>query len=143
MSNDSVSKAWERLQEYVLACPHHGMDDWLILRNFYNGLTPTARDHIDAAACGAFFSLIIDRAKTLIEKIVFDQGWNDERLQPGQRGMHIVKDTDMLAAKINLLLKRIEERPQDTAPMQALQALDARMACEVCGNTEHSANDCP
>jgi hypothetical protein len=58
------------------------MDDWIILHNFYNGLTPTARDHIDAAAGGAFFSLTIDRVKTLIEKMVSNQGWNEERLQP-------------------------------------------------------------
>jgi hypothetical protein len=31
------------------------MDDWLILQNFYNGLTSVARNHIDAAAGGAFF----------------------------------------------------------------------------------------
>jgi hypothetical protein len=33
-------------------------------------VTPIARDHIDAAAGGAFFSLTIDRAKTLIKKMV-------------------------------------------------------------------------
>jgi hypothetical protein len=99
--------------------------------------------HIDAAAGGAFFSLTIDRAKTLIEKMVSDQGWNDERLQLRQRGMHTVKETDMLAAKLDLFLKKIEEHPQDNAPMQALQAIDARMTCEVCGTTEHSGNKCP
>ena len=38
VSNESIPEAWERLQEYILACPHHGMDNWLILQNFYNGL---------------------------------------------------------------------------------------------------------
>nr|AAX95045.1 Transposable element protein, putative [Oryza sativa Japonica Group] len=51
----SIPEAWERLQEYVAACPHHGMDDWLILQNFYDGLTPMSRDHLDAATGGAFF----------------------------------------------------------------------------------------
>jgi hypothetical protein len=119
------------------------MNDWLILQNFYNGLAPTAHDHIDAAAGGAFFSLTIDRAKTLIEKMVSNQGWNDEHLQPRQRGMHTVKEMDMLAAKLDLLLKKIDEHPQNKAPMQALQALDARMTCEVCGNIGHSGNNCP
>jgi hypothetical protein len=50
------------------------MNDWLILQNFYNKLTPTARDHIDAAAGGAFFSLTIDGAKILIKKMVSNQG---------------------------------------------------------------------
>lgn len=93
------------------------MDEWLILQNFYNGLTLTTRDHIDAAAGGAFFSLTIDRAKILIEKMVSNQGWNDERLQPRQRGMHSIKETDMIAMKLDLLLKKLEERPQDKAPM--------------------------
>jgi hypothetical protein len=57
--------------------------------------------------------------------------------------MHTTKETDMLAAKLDLLLKKIYERPQDKAPTQALQALDARMTCKVCGNTRHSGNDCP
>jgi hypothetical protein len=30
-SNETIPEAWERLQEYILAFPHHGMDSWLIL----------------------------------------------------------------------------------------------------------------
>jgi hypothetical protein len=74
---------------------------------------------------------------------VSNQGWNEERLQPRQQGMHTIKEMDMLAAKLDLLLKNIKECPQDKAPMQALQALDARMMCEVYGNTGHSGNGCP
>ena len=37
---ESVPKVWERLQDYVRTCPHHGMEDWLMLQNFYEGLTP-------------------------------------------------------------------------------------------------------
>jgi hypothetical protein len=57
--------------------------------------------------------------------------------------MHIVKETDMLVAELDLLFKKIEEHPKDKAPTQALQALDARMTCEVYGNTKHSGNNCP
>jgi len=56
--------------------------------------------------------------------------------------MHSVKEADMLAAKIDLLLKKFEGYPQDKAPMQTPQALDARMTWKVCGNTGHSGNDC-
>jgi hypothetical protein len=80
------------------------MDNWLILQNFYNGLTPTGCDHIDAAAGDAFFSLTIDRAKTLIEKMVSNQGRNDERLQPRKWSTHTIKETDMLATKLDLLV---------------------------------------
>jgi hypothetical protein len=29
--DETTPEAWERLQEYVTAHPHHGMDEWLIL----------------------------------------------------------------------------------------------------------------
>jgi hypothetical protein len=54
------------------------MDNWLILQSFYNGLTPTAWSHIDDVVGGAFFSLTIAEATKLIEKMVSNQGWNDD-----------------------------------------------------------------
>ena len=67
---ESIPKAWERLQEYIIACPHHGMDEWLVLQRFYNGLTTISRAHIDAADGGAFLDMTITKAKALVEKMV-------------------------------------------------------------------------
>ena len=77
----------------------------------------TAHDHVDAAASGAYFSLTPERATSLIAKMISNHGWSHDRLQPRQRGMHSVKETDMLAANIDLLLKKFEGYPQDKAPM--------------------------
>ena len=74
MGMESIPEAWERLQEYILACPHHGMDEWLVLQSFYNGLTMTSRANIDAAARGGFLDLTIAKAKELVEKMVSNQG---------------------------------------------------------------------
>ena len=52
-----------------------------MLQNFYEGLTPMSKGHIDAAAGGAFLSLTIDGAKALIEKMVANQSWGEERKQ--------------------------------------------------------------
>ena len=46
-----------------------------------------------------------------------------------------MKETDMLSAKIDLLMKRLEERAQDKdAMMGTVQAMDSHMTCEVYGN---------
>ena len=74
--------------------------------------------------------------------MVSNQGWSDDRLQPRQRGMHSVKEADMLAMKIDLLLKKFEDYSQDKAQMQTLQALETRMTCVFCGNFEHSGDNC-
>jgi hypothetical protein len=75
--------------------------------------------------------------------MVSNQDWSDDRLQSHQLGTHSIKKADVLATKIDLLLKKFEVYPQDKAPMQTLQALDSRMICEVYGNTGHSGNDGP
>ena len=50
----------------------------------------------------------------------------------------------MLSAKIDLLMKRLEERAQDKdAMMGTVQAMDSHMSCEVCANVGHFGNDCP
>jgi hypothetical protein len=87
------------------------LDEWLVLQSFYNGLTPTSRAHIDDAAGGAFLDLTITKATALVQckKMVSNQGWSEERLQPHTKGMHTVKETDMLAAKMDLLLKHLDE----------------------------------
>ena len=47
-ASKTIPEAWERLQEYILSCPHHGMENWMVLQNFYNGLTPMSKGHLDA-----------------------------------------------------------------------------------------------
>jgi hypothetical protein len=50
------------------------MENWLVLQNFYNGLTPMSKGHLDAATGGAFLSLTTDGATALIENMVANQG---------------------------------------------------------------------
>jgi len=113
-----------------------------VLQYFYDGLTIMSRGHIDTTAGGAFLSLTIGGTMALTNKMVADQSWGLEKKT--QKGMHIVKETGMLSAKIDLVMKRLEERAQDKdAMMGTVLAMDSHMMCEVCGNIGHSGNDCP
>ena len=69
------------------------------------------RGHIDTAAGGAFLSLTIDKATALITKMVMNSSWGEGRKT--QKGMHTVKQTDMLATKIDLLMKRLDDPAQE------------------------------
>ena len=111
-------------------------------KNFYHVLTPMTQDHLDAVAGGAFFSLNVNDAKALIKKMVSNKGWSDERLQPHRRGMHTVKEADMHAANVDLLMKRIEDC-EKMSTQEVVQAMDARMTCEVYDETIHSRDSCP
>jgi hypothetical protein len=73
LMDETIAKAWERLQDYISACPHHGMEEWFIVQSFYHGLIRSAWEHIDAAAGGSFFALGIEEAHKLVEKIASNQ----------------------------------------------------------------------
>ena len=113
-----------------------------MLQNFYEGHMPMSKGHVDAAARGAFLSLTITYATALIEKMVANQSWGEEQKQ--QKGMHTVKEANLLATKIDLLLSRLNKRAHEKEAMKAtVQATDSQMTWEVCGEVGHSGNDCP
>jgi hypothetical protein len=45
------------------------MEKWLLLQTFYHGQVTSTRESVDATAEGAFLSLKLDEATTLIEKM--------------------------------------------------------------------------
>jgi hypothetical protein len=98
---------------------------------------------MDAAAGGAFLSLTLLAATALVEKMASNQGWNEEHVQTYKRdgGMHQLKEVDMLSAKMDLLMKKLEDRPNEK--QEVMHIHDSRMTCEVCGNTGHLGNNCP
>ena len=55
-----------------------------------------------------------------------------------------MKETDMLATKMDLLLKRLDERATNKEAMKGtVKAMDSQMTCDVCGEVGHSGNNCP
>ena len=97
---------------------------------------------MDATAGGAFLSLTVLGATTLIEKMASNQGWNEERLQTHKRGggMHQLKEVDMLSTKMDLLMKKLKDRA--TEKQEVMHVHDSCMTCEECENTRHSGNSC-
>jgi hypothetical protein len=68
-TDKTITEAWEHLQDYISACPHHGMEEWFIIQSFYHRFIHLAQEHIDAAAGGSFFPLSIEEARKPVEKM--------------------------------------------------------------------------
>jgi hypothetical protein len=102
---------WECFQDYIAECPHHGMENLLLLQTFYHGLNTSTCETTDATARGAFLSLNLPNATSLVEKMASNHSWNEERVQPRKRGegMHQLKEVDILTAKVDLLIKRLKD----------------------------------
>ena len=55
--------------------------------------------------------------------------------------MHQLKEVDMLSVKMDLLMKKLEDRANEKQEVMHIHG--SHMTCEVCGNTGHSGNNCP
>jgi len=115
------------------------MEDWLVLQNFYEGFTAMSKGHVDAATGGAFLSLTINEATALIEKMLANQSWGEGRKT--HKGSQSAKEADVLAAKIDLLLQRMDGQVANPN-MGTSQAVNSDTSCEVCGDDGHLGNNC-
>ncbi|GKC56612.1 reverse transcriptase domain-containing protein [Tanacetum coccineum] len=64
---ETFSEAWERFKDLLPACPHHGFMKLHQLDTFYNALTPTDQDSLNAVAGGNLLTKTPRDALTIIE----------------------------------------------------------------------------
>jgi hypothetical protein len=101
------------------------MEEWFIIQSFYHGLLHSARDHIDVAAGGSFFALSIEEARKLVQKMASNQSWDEEHARTHTHKVHQLEEVDMLTARIDLLMKKLEN-----LVLNHLKMVDARVTCE-------------
>jgi len=113
---ESLYDAWERFKGMLRLCPHHGLEKWLIVHTFYNGLSFTTKMNVDAAAGGALMNKNYTEAYALIEEMGQNHyQWTNERAitasSPSKKeaGMYEVSNLDHLAAKVYALTLKIEK----------------------------------
>ncbi|KAM6548261.1 hypothetical protein CsatB_019937 [Cannabis sativa] len=126
--NESLHEAWERFKDLIRKCPHHGIEKWMLVHNFYNGLVGNTRTLIDAAAGGAFMRKSANEAYDLLEEMALNnQQWPTERSQTKKvAGVLEVDAITKLTAQVEALTKLI-----------AGQAKQAQVICEICGGNHH------
>jgi hypothetical protein len=93
------------------------MEEWFIVQSFYHGLIHSAQEHIDATAGSSFFALSIKDERKLVENMAYNQSWDEERTQTRTHKIHQLEEVDMLTAKIDLLMKKLENPGLDHLKM--------------------------
>ena len=84
------------------------MEDWLLLQSLYHGLIQKAREQLDTTAGGAFMSLTLGKADTLMEKIASNQGWSQCNNQLCNKSKEVPQDVCALSTKMDVLLNWLE-----------------------------------
>nr|GEY15138.1 reverse transcriptase domain-containing protein [Tanacetum cinerariifolium] len=65
--NESFYEAWDRFNDLLRACPHHGFSELHQLDTFYNALNVNDQDTLNSAAGGNFFDKIPRECLKIIE----------------------------------------------------------------------------
>lgn len=96
-------------------------------------MTPRSQEHLEAATGGAFVSIDVAGAKALVDKIASHKSWKGESQSAHIKGVHQIDFIDMLAAKIDILMKKMESSYQKMS-----QIVKSHIMCVTCGNTGYS-----
>jgi hypothetical protein len=67
-----------------------------------------------------------------------NQCWDDEHTPSYTRKVNQLEEVDVLTAKIDLLMKKLED-----PGLNHLKMVDTRVTCEECGETGHLGINCP
>jgi hypothetical protein len=114
------------------------MEEWFIIQSHNHGLIRSTREHIDAAAICSLFALSIKEAQALIDKMVSNLSWNDECTQSHTCMVHCLEEVNILIAKIDLLMNKLEDLGLDH-----LELFGSHLTCEECGETGRMGINCP
>ncbi|XP_050217648.1 uncharacterized protein LOC126668500 [Mercurialis annua] len=125
---ESLYEAWERFNEYLRKCPHHGVPGWLVVETFFNGLNGATRMTLDAASGRSFRAKEPKECNDLIETIAANNYERSSIEKPV--GVHEVEAISALHAKVEALTKKIEKL-----------AMILQITCGLCGGN-HAMEDC-
>ena len=73
-------EAWEYFKDLLHLCPHYGLQQWMIIKAFYNGVTQAVRSTTDKAIGRTLMRKTEDEAYHLIEEMTLNNfQWSTER----------------------------------------------------------------
>ncbi|XP_062118858.1 uncharacterized protein LOC133832548 [Humulus lupulus] len=125
---ESLYDVWERFKELLRKFPQYGIEKWMLVHIFYNGLCSTTRTIIDAASGGAFMSKSTNEAYDLLEEMDMNNyQWPLERETTNKVArVHELDGISMLSAQVATLTKQLQHHS-----IQAL-VMQMEVICELC-----------
>ena len=153
--NERFYQCWERFMETISACPHHGFDTWMLVNDFYGGMSPAMKQLLETMCGGDVLSKHPDEAMDFLHYVAETSKGCDEpnpreveKMRPSahQRGgiLALSEDTDM-KEKLTTFTRRLEElEMRNQHEVQASNELFAsHPACFNCQSNSYHGEHCP
>ncbi|GKE01300.1 reverse transcriptase domain-containing protein, partial [Tanacetum coccineum] len=139
--HESLFEAWERYKLSIDRCPNHNMLLVTQIDTFYNGLTLSHRDTINAAAGGTFMQKTPEECYELIENMTAHHNHWDTSATRDETSRNISSTTTTespeVVRQLELMNKNFVEMIRQ---IQSVKSVNPK--CETCGGP-YSFTECP
>ncbi|RDY12443.1 hypothetical protein CR513_02763, partial [Mucuna pruriens] len=137
---ETLHEYWERFNKLCVTCPHHQINEQLLIQYFYEGLTLMDHSMIDATSGGA----LMDKTPTAARHLIFNMASNTQQF--GIRGASQSRMVNEIGAVDNLRLEN--QLTKSTSLVRQLvvgqhQPSIVAKVCGICTSVEHPTDMCP
>ncbi|XP_070031831.1 uncharacterized protein [Nicotiana tomentosiformis] len=133
----SAKTAWERFKEILRKCKHSGIELWMQLQDFWDGLTPTSRRTLSNAAGGPLMKMTPEEIVIILDELSEDENqWPSEVAERIRTtGVHQVDANTSVQVQFDVMAKEI--RKLTLASIHS----EPTAACDICGRG-HPTHEC-
>ncbi|GJY86170.1 reverse transcriptase domain-containing protein [Tanacetum coccineum] len=139
--DETFYEAWDRFNDLLRACPHHGFSELHQLDTFYNALNSNDQDSLNSAAGGNFLDKIPRDCLRIIESKSKVRNSRNKpvvaKVSSSSSTPGISPDVAELKDMVKALLLEKKNQTQALTPVKAVKE-----SCVTCGGT-HSYRNCP
>ena len=129
-------QCWERCMETISECPHHGFDTWMLVNNFYDGMSPSMKQLLETMCGGDFLSKNPDEAMDFLNYVAETSKVWDE---PNQREADIFKPPVNQRGGMYAFSEHMERKAKVSTLAKILEELERKRVHEVQAVTESHA----
>ena len=109
---EPLALACDRMKEAIRNCPNHGMEEFLFLYRFYNGLNHMSKTMLDTAAGGTIMGKPIEDVKKLLDDMQENHAqWHVERTST-KKVNAIQEDSSELTTKLEELISLMKGKEE-------------------------------
>ncbi|GJU00049.1 reverse transcriptase domain-containing protein [Tanacetum coccineum] len=139
--DETFYEAWDRFNDLLRGCPHHGFSELHQLDTFYNALNSNDQDSLNSAAGGNFLDKMPRECLKIIEsKSKVRQSRNKAvvaKMSTSSSTQAVSSDVAELKDMVRALIQDRKNQTPASAPVKAVE-----QSCVTCGGG-HSYQNCP
>nr|XP_033509337.1 uncharacterized protein LOC117274215 [Nicotiana tomentosiformis] len=134
---ETMFEAWERFKELLWRCPHNGMEQWMQLQEFWDGLNKSSMRLLNSAVAGPLIKKTLEEIVTLLNELSedTDQWSTNQGDRKTSAGVHQLESTVPMHAQIEAMAKDIKQLTMDQVQTQP------HVGCDIFG-MRHPTHEC-